>query len=133
MDVRKVLPEAELKRYWEEMREIARRENVSLVGVSGALTMHALGKVATVTRGTLSGVTVAGGLFNRVVISHYVDALKDVRERGFYQSLRESSAPYVEAVWTNFRVDRSTWTEELLSGRAIGNAWKSVRGWFSRP
>jgi len=132
IDVRKVLPEAELKRYWDEMREISRRENVSLVGVSGALTMHALGKVGAVTRGSLAGARVAGGLFNRVVIGHYADALKDVRERGFYQSVRESSAPYVEAVWNNFHVDRSTWTAELLSGRAIGKAWKSVRGWLGK-
>lgn len=131
MDVRKVLPEAELKRYWQEMRDIAQRENVSLVGVSGALTMHALGRVGAVTRGTLTGVQVAGGLFNRIIIGHYVDALKDVRQRGFYQSLRDSSTPYIEAVWNNFSVDRSTWTEELLSGRAIGKAWSSVRGWFS--
>jgi hypothetical protein len=94
--------------------------------------MHAMGKVGTVTRGTVSGVKVAGGLFNRIVIGHYVDALKDVRERGLFHSLKESSAPYIESVWNNFRVDRSTWTEELLSGRAVGKAWKSVRGWFSK-
>jgi hypothetical protein len=132
IDVRKVLPEAELKRYWDEMREISRRENVSFLGVSGALTMHALGKVGAVARGTFAGVRVAGGLFNRNVIGSYADALKHVRERGFYQTVRDSSAPYVEAVWNNFRVDRSTWTEELLSGRAIGKAWTSVRGWFSK-
>ncbi|MFQ5731872.1 MAG: hypothetical protein ACE5KM_07950, partial [Planctomycetaceae bacterium] len=132
MDVRRVLPEAELKRYWDEMREIAAKEDVSLIGVSGALTMHAMGKVGTVTRGTITGVQLAGGLFNQHVVGHYRDAINSVREKGFYETVRESSGPYVEAVWNNFNVDRSTWTEELLSGRAVGKAWGAVKGWFSK-
>lgn len=132
MDVRRMLPEAELKRYWDEMREIAAREQVSLIGVSGALTMHAMNKAGTVTRGAFTGVQLAGGLFNQLVIGHYADAIKAVREKGFYQTVKESSGPYIEAVWNNFHVDRSTWTEELLSGRAVGTAWGLVKGWFSR-
>ncbi len=42
------------------MREIAGREDVSLLGVSGAMTMHGLGKLKAVSRGTLAGVRVAG-------------------------------------------------------------------------
>ena len=132
IDVRKILPEAEIKRYWQEMRDISARENVSFVGVSGALTMHTMGKLGTVTRGAFTGVQLAGGMFNQHVIGHYKQAMIDMRERGFYQTLSESSEPYVEAVWNNFKVDRTTWTEELLSGRAIGTAWNSVRGWFSK-
>ncbi len=132
VDVRKVLPEAELKRYWQEMREISDRENVSLIGVSGALTMHSLGKLGTVTRGALTGVQVVGGLLNRTIIGHYSTALNDIREKGFYQTVRESSEPYIAAVWNNFAIDRSTWTEELVSGRAIGKAWTKMKGLFSR-
>lgn len=132
-DYRGVLPEAELKAYWQEMRDIARREDVSLIGVSGALTMHTLGKVGNVSRGTLAGVQVAGGIFNKVVIGHYVESLKTVRERGFYQTVRESSRPYIEAVWSNFAAEKKTWTEELVSGRAFGGAFRAVRNFFSRP
>lgn len=132
MDVRKVLPESELRRYWQEMREIAARENVSFIGVSGAVTMHTLGKIGGVARGTLTGVQVAGGLVNRNVVGHYVNAMKDIRRKGFFQTVRETSGPYVEAVWNNFAVDRPTWTAELLSGRALGRAWTTVRGWLSR-
>eukprot|EP00913_Durusdinium_trenchii_P035233 g32963.t1 len=92
-DYRGILPEAELKAYWQEMRDISKRENVSIVGVSGALTMHTLGKVGTVSRGTFSGIQVAGGMFNRMVIGHYVDSMKAINERGFYETVRESSGP----------------------------------------
>jgi len=130
-DYRNVLPEAELKMYWKEMRDIAGEEGVSLIGVSGALTMHALGKVGTVTKGTLTGLQVAGGMFNRHVVGHYADALKAVREKGFYEVVSESSALYIEAVWKNFSVDKETWTEQLVSGKAIGKAFRAVSGLLS--
>jgi hypothetical protein len=129
-DYSRVLPESELTSYWNEMRGIAVEEDVSLLSVSGALTMHTLGKVKTVSRGALTGVKVVGGLFNRHVVGHYADALQNVRERGFYQSVNDSSAPYVEAVWNNFAVGKSTWTEEIVTGRVFGTAYQTVTGWF---
>ncbi|GAB4139409.1 MAG: hypothetical protein Tsb009_08310 [Planctomycetaceae bacterium] len=127
-----VLPQSELKNYWNEMKEISKRENVGLIGVSGALTMHTLGKLRNASVGAFTGVKIAGGIFNRNVVGHYVDSLKTVRERGFYQTLRESSIPYIEAIWNNFSQDRTTWTEELITGRAIGRAFKAVTGFFKR-
>jgi len=131
-DIRKVLPESELKNYWQEMRDIAQRENVSLIGVSGALTLHTCGKMGTVSRGALTGVQVAGGMFRRNIIGHYVDSLKAVKEKGFYQTIRVSSAPYIQAVWNNFSAEKSTWTQELVTGRAFGRAYNAVKGMFSR-
>jgi hypothetical protein len=129
-DYRRVIPEAELASYWNEMKEIANEEEVSLIGVSGALTMHTLGKVSTVSKGTLTGIQVVGGLFSRHVVGHYVDALKEAREKGFYQMVNDSSAPYVEAVWNNFSTDKESWTEQLVSGKAIGKAFRAVSGLF---
>jgi hypothetical protein len=86
----------------------------------------------TVSHGALTGIQVAGGLFDRIVIGHYVDSLKEIRERGFYTTLQESSAPYIEAVWSNFAVDRETWTEDLVSGRTFSKAFETVTGWFRK-
>ena len=55
---------------------------------------------------------------------------KTINDKGFYEVIRESSGPYVEAVWNNFSTDRQTWTEELLSGRALGRALQAITGWF---
>lgn len=121
-DYTRVLPEAELKQYWGEMRDIAQREEVSLLGVSGALTMHTLGKVSTVSTGALTGVRVVGGLFSRHVVGHYITSLETVRERGFYEVVRESSGPYVGAVWKNFASDMETWTEQLVNGKLLNKA-----------
>ncbi|MBW3543344.1 MAG: zf-TFIIB domain-containing protein [Planctomycetes bacterium] len=131
-DLRGVLPQAELQKYWQEMRDIADREGQSLLGVSAAVTLRTLQKVGTVARGTLCGVQVVGGLFNRHVLGHYVESLETVRQRGFYATLQESAGPYIEAVGANFAAGRSTWTEELLSGRAIRRGVGAIVGWLTR-
>jgi len=122
-----ILPQQELAAQWNEMRQIATRENVSLLGVSGALTMHMLKTVGAVAESTLTGVEVAGGLFNRKVLGHYTAGLRAVREQGFYPLVRETSAPYRKAVWNNFAAARPTWTSQLVTGRLFRNLWEAAR------
>jgi len=128
----KVPTAAEVDRLWQEMRDISQREGVSLLAVSGAATMGALGKIATLGRGALSSVKVAGSLLDRHVLDHYSEALGDIRDRGLYQSLAESSQPYVAAVWDNFQVNKSTITEDVLSGKLLGSTWRAVRHWLGK-
>jgi len=131
VDYTGVLPEAELRQYWNEMQEISVNNGVSLLGVSGALAMNTLGKLDTAAKGTLTGVRVAGGLLNRHVIGHYAASLEAIRNKGLFESLRDTSGPYISAVWNNFADDKPTWTEELVSGRLVARGWKAVTGMLS--
>ena len=125
-----VIPQSEVKRLWDDIHEIAAKEGVNPLAVSTAMTLYSLDKIALVGRGALSTVTAAGTLFDRHVIDHYTDALSDVRRRGIYTSLAETSEPYVDAVWRNFSTKHSTITEDLLSGRMAGRAWNAARRWL---
>jgi hypothetical protein len=131
-DLRKLIPQNEMQRYWQEMREIAAKENVSLLQVSGAITMQTLGTVKTVSQGALTGVRVAGGLLNRNVLQHYVRSLSEVHARGYYATLQDSSKPYLQAVWDNFSSSKESWTENLLNPTniqsRIGKAWSWMTG-----
>ncbi len=127
VDPSTILPQQELSAQWNEIREIATQEDVSLLGVSGALTMHMLKKVGAVAEGTLTGVEVAGGLLNRNVLSHYASGLQAVREQGFYPLILASSAPYRKAVWTNFAVERETLTSQIVTGRLFRQMWDTAR------
>lgn len=131
VDYTGILPEAELRRYWHEMQEISVNNGVSLLGVSGALAMNTLGKLETAAKGTFAGVRVAGGLMNRHVIGHYTDSLRTIQDKGLFESLRETSGPYISAVWNNFADDKPTWTEDILSGRMAVRGWKKISGWWS--
>ncbi|MBI1904451.1 MAG: hypothetical protein HYS13_25425 [Planctomycetia bacterium] len=131
IDPGSILPQAELQRMWGEMRETATREDVSLLTVSGAMSMHALRKMTDVGKGTLTGVRVAGNLFNRHVVDHYRDALSDIRQKGLFATVAETSEPYIDAVWNNFSSQRGTLTEDALTGRLFVRSWTTVRGFFS--
>jgi hypothetical protein len=125
--------EAEVQQLWQQMREIADCEGVDLLAVGGAATMQKLqatGKLAAISRGAVSSARVAGKLFDEHVIEHYTRALNELQQKGFYAAVAESSQPYVAAVWDNFHGSRSTITEDLLSGRLIGNGWRAIRSWL---
>jgi hypothetical protein len=130
IDPKSIIPQAEISRVWADMRDIAAREGVSPLAISGAMTLFALGRMQTVARGALSSVRVAGRLLDRHVIDHYEAALAEIRARGLYGTLCTASAPYIDAVWLNFSSDNSTITEDLLSGKLVGQGWTAMRRWF---
>lgn len=127
-DVRKLIPQAEMQKYWDGMRQVAREEGVSLLDVSAAITMNTLNQVQTVSHGAITSVRVAGGLLNRNVLGHYVASLKRLREHGFYETVRESYQPYVAAIWTNFSGEKTSWTESLLDPGNVSAGLKKVWG-----
>ncbi len=126
-----VIPQGEVERLWTEMQTMANKQDVSLFEVSSAMTMFTIGRIGNLGSGTLSSVRVAGNLFDRHIIDHYRVGLADIREKGFYQSVADSSQPYLDAVWENFSIDRPTLTGDLLSGKLIGDAWRGMQGWMS--
>lgn len=127
-DLKKLLPEHEVRRLWTEMQSAATQEHVGLLGVSSAMTMQMLDEVKTVSTGALTGIRVAGGLFDRNVLDHYRESLTRIRENGFYDTVAESYKPYVDALWHNFAGERETWTEQLLDPN---NITKTVNKLFS--
>ena len=122
--------QTEAKRLWDEIHEVAINQGVSPFAVSGAMTLHALDRTGVLGSGALSTVRAAGTLFDRHVVDHYVAGLNDIRRKGIYASLAETSQPYVDAVWMNFSTDKSTITEDLLSGKLIGQVSRATRRWL---
>ena len=131
-DVRRLIPEAELRQYWQEMQSVAQEENVSVLGVSGAIAMQTLSRVKSAGQGTLIGIQVAGGLLQRNVLDHYSSALTRLREQGFFETVQATSGPYITAVWNNFSPEKKSWTESLLdpanATRLLGSAVELLSG-----
>jgi DNA/RNA-binding domain of Phe-tRNA-synthetase-like protein len=130
LDPTLIFPQAEIDRIWLDLQEISRREGISLLGVGGAVSLLAVDRVADLGTGALSAVRVAGNLVDANVLQHYSDCLSQIHERGFYQSLADVSAPYMEAVWNNFSMEKTTITQEVLSGRLTGRLWQNVGAWL---
>ena len=130
-DPRKLIPQNEVARMWQEMEDAATKADVGLWDISTTMTMFAMNRVTLTTRGALSTINVASSLFDEHILNHYSDALDEIADNGLYETLSTAATPYLGAVWQNFEADRETWTEELLTGRMIGKAWQGVRGWFA--
>ena len=128
-DPRMLFPEAEIARFWGDMKSLATKEDVSLLGVSGVVAMQTLATVKAVSQGTMTSVVVAGQIVNRAVFSHYVDALTRINQHGVFETLSSTYEPYVDAVWKNFRGDKRTWTESLLDADTYRGAWNAVKKW----
>jgi len=94
------------------------------------ITLFSLDEIGSLGRGSLSTVTAAGTLLDRHVINHYTSGLDRIREKGICAVLAESSEPYIDAVWMNFSTEKTTVTEELLSGRLVGQGISAVRRWL---
>ena len=131
-DATRLIPRAEIERLWNEMHELARRENVSVMEISTATAMYAANKVGTLGRGALSTVTVAGNIFERDILGHYAAGLQDIGRRGFYATLADASQPYIGAVWRQFALGGRTWTEAVLSGELLRHWLRSMRIWWRR-
>lgn len=130
VDPTAVLPQAEVRRLWDEIHEVATSQGVHPLAISSAMTLYSLDKIGNVGAGALSGVRAAGAMVNRHVLEHYRTALSEIATNGLYATLAKTSQPYIEAVWLNFSTDKPTVTEDLLSGKLIGRAFGTVRRWL---
>ncbi|QDV45380.1 hypothetical protein Enr13x_52570 [Stieleria neptunia] len=130
VDPRKLIPQSEIKRLWNEMEAAAGQAHVGIWDVSTTMTMFAIDRLSLSTRGALSTVRVAGSLLDEHFFAHYGDALTAISETGFYETLSASSEPYLEAAWHNFDSSRETWTEALITGRMPKKFWARFAEWF---
>ncbi|MEY3460045.1 MAG: hypothetical protein RL215_3202 [Planctomycetota bacterium] len=127
-----LIPETEIRRLWQEMKDLAASENVSLLGVSGALAMQTVEAIRGASQGTLAGLFVAGRIINRNLFSHYADAIREVRRQGLFAAVRNTFEPYTEMAWNNFSASRKTWTETVLNPGWATRLWRWLLRKFGR-
>lgn len=134
VDPTQLLPFAEIDQLWRQMELAAKDQNASIWDVSATMSVVALNNIQAVGKGTAVSLEIAGNMFSTHIVSHYWDALRAIEREGLIPTLSKSSEPYLEAVWTNFTIDRKTWTEQLLSGELLKWGWSQL-SWpkLSRP
>ena len=130
IDPRSLIPESEISRYWSEMRSIASREQVSLLGVSAAIAMETVEGVKNLSQGTLTGLFVAGKIINRNIFNHYWDSLASINDVGIWNSVRKTYTPYVDLAWGNFTSSRKMWTESVLNPGRFARLWQKILNLF---
>lgn len=130
IDPTTTIPQAEIKRMWQEMETAATKADASVFDVATTMTMFSMNRLTLVSQGALSSVVVAGNMIDQHILGHYADALTEIQVRGLWTTLATSSKPYLEAIWNNFDETKSTLTQDLLNGTLIGNAWNGLSRWW---
>ena len=131
IDPTQLIPEAEIHRYWNDLKATAQNEQASLWETSAAIAMQSVDTAVDLTHGTLVGVITAARLLDRSLIGHYRQALSALNEKGLYQTVSDSYRPYVSAVWQNFSPQKKSWTETLLHPDTL-KTWASAL-WRGTP
>ena len=126
IDPAKLLPVSEIDQLWTQMELAANEQNASLWDVSATISMVALNNIQAVGHGAAVSLELAGNMFNEHIIQHYWTGLREIEQEGLIPTLSKASEPYLEAVWTNFAMDRKTWTEQLLSGELLRWGWSQL-------
>jgi len=126
IDPTQLLPHTEIDQLWRQIELAAKEQNASLWDVSATISVVALNQLQAVGNGSIVGLEIAGDLFQQRIIQHYWDGLRAIERNGLIPTLSSASKPYLEAVWSNFTIDRKTWTEQLLSGELLKWGWSHV-------
>lgn len=128
----RLLPEAELGRLWEGMKETARVQRRSLLDVGAALALGAVNRLERSGRVAASGLRVGRALVDRSILRYYARALDELRREGYYRYLSRVSRPYLRAVARHLAFRNVTWTERYFLGRALKDAAPSSQGDLDR-
>lgn len=119
----KVLPLTEIDQLWRQMQLAAQQQNASLWDISATISIVALNNISTAAGVSKTGLEVAGNMFQQEITDHYWEGLRKIERDGLIATLSSASEPYLDAIWTNFSMDRKTWTEQLISGELIKWGW----------
>ncbi len=126
IDPSKLLPKAEIDQLWRQMELAAAQQNASIWDVSATISLTALNRIQSVGHGMLIGLEIATDLFQEEIVQHYWEGLRSIERDGLIPTLSRVRQPYIEAVWTNFAMERKSWTEQLLSGELIKWRWSQL-------
>ncbi len=113
-DLRKLVPETEVTHYWESLNSVATRDHVTMLDAATAVAMHTAEQASVITHSAVTGVKVAGNLFEQNVFQHYRVGLQKLHDEGFLQVVASTYTPYVSRIWENYAEDKQSWTEALL-------------------
>ncbi len=126
VDPTKLLPFAEIDQMWRQMELAAKQQKSSIWDVSATMSVIALNNIRAVGQGAVVSLEIAGNMFHEHIIDHYWSGLRSIERDGLVATLSKGSEPYLEAVWSNFSIDRRTWTEQLLSGELLKWGWSQL-------
>ncbi|MDD9888984.1 MAG: hypothetical protein OXU66_07170 [Gammaproteobacteria bacterium] len=96
---------------WDQISQVAKKENLSMEQVLGMLSVHA-GSIAETGIGTAGAVGKTGyTILDEVLLNDYKNTLADITEDGALAYMKNNMQPYVENAQSHFDFKQETWTQ----------------------
>jgi hypothetical protein len=108
----------EMRLLLEKMKELARRENLSLYEISSAIAMNTINQLERSGRTAVTGLRVGRALLDRSIVQYYSKAIDELSQEGYYRYLARATRPYFRAMLRHLAWKRITWTERYFLSRA---------------
>jgi DNA-binding transcriptional regulator YbjK len=113
----------QLDTIWENMGQLANRENISIERLSGIMTMTAME-----WRDKGAGIAVAASrtgaeLIDEKILDSYRKTLAETSEQGLENYMRSHMRPFLQTARSHFDASRTTWVE-----RKFGNSMDNDSG-----
>ena len=118
-DLTGLISTEDMARVWNEIEETVRLEDRSLLEVSNAVAMMTYTQLVRAGKGAYGSVKVALDLFSDNVVEYYFEAFGRIHEKGYYESVMEVYASFVDDLAHLFDTSGVTTTEKVLRGRWI--------------
>ncbi len=132
VDLVKAFPKEDLAAIWNEIEKTAKTENRSILEVSNAVAMMTFSQVTRAGQAAVATVQVGFDLLDDNVLDYYSQAFKDIREKGYYESVMEAYEPYVQGLKHLFEKSTETTTEQVFKGTFFRSLWAKVCSWFRK-
>jgi len=103
-----------LDNIWGRMKQLARRDNISLERLGGIMTVDAVAW-SKKGRGTILTASRTGAeLFDENILDSYRKTLATASEQGVDKYVSEHLRPFLQSAKSHFNPSRTTWTEKKL-------------------
>jgi hypothetical protein len=109
----------EVRIIWADMKQVAKSQDRSVFELSSVMAMSAIADLPQKARWMSSSARVAmqrtGSLMVGLLLDHYQDTLKRIRETGYLKYAVDQYRPYLFAAASQFAPQRQTLTERVLN------------------
>lgn len=101
---------------WNNMEQLARRENISIERLSGMMTVDAMSWGKKGTGIVLSAARTGAELFDERILDSYRKTLAEASAQGVDKFMSEHMRPFLLSAKSHFDPTRLSWTESKLQG-----------------
>ncbi len=108
----------ELDGIYDDMTQLASRDNISVERLSGIMTVDAMSRAKKGTDTVVVTGQTGAELFDEKILDSYRETLTAVSEQGTDSYVSDHLQPFLKSAKSHFDSSQTTWTEKKLKGKS---------------